>query len=243
MMRCIAIDDEPLALSIVESFCKKIPSIELVATAADGIQAVEIIKKEHIDLIFIDINMPHMTGIEVVKILENPPMVIFTTAYQNYALTGYELSAIDYLVKPFSFDRFFKAVNKAQKQLDLINGAAIESSQVVLQTATPNDDYLMVKSDYSVVKVMYSSINYVEGLKDYVKLYTDDKNIVTKSTMKNIEERLTSSHFMRTHKSIIVNLDKIECFENNHIIIKGKQLPLGQQYKEQFSAYLDKNRL
>lgn len=233
-MRCLAVDDEPLALSIIENFCNKIPSMELIATAADGIAAVEILKHEQIDLLFIDINMPHMSGIEVVQILENPPMVIFTTAYQNYALTGFELSAIDYLVKPFSFDRFFKAVMKAQKQLDLINSNIINAAAV---------DYIMVKVDYSVVKVMFSSIKYIEGLKDYVKIYTTEKNLVTKSTMKNIEERLPSKQFMRIHKSFVINLDQVNSFENNHVVIDKDHIPLGLQYKEVFLYYIDKNKL
>lgn len=233
-MRCLAVDDEPLALSIIENFCNKIPSMELIATAADGIAAVEILKHEQIDLLFIDINMPHMSGIEVVRILENPPMVIFTTAYQNYALTGFELSAIDYLVKPFSFDRFFKAVMKAQKQLDLINSNIINAAAV---------DYIMVKVDYSVVKVMFSSIKYIEGLKDYVKIYTTEKNLVTKSTMKNIEERLPSKQFMRIHKSFVINLDQVNSFENNHVVIDKDHIPLGLQYKEVFLCYIDKNKL
>lgn len=233
-MRCLAVDDEPLALSIIENFCNKIPSMELITTAADGIAAVEILKHEQIDLLFIDINMPHMSGIEVVRILENPPMVIFTTAYQNYALTGFELSAIDYLVKPFSFDRFFKAVMKAQKQLDLINSNIINDAAV---------DYIMVKVDYSVVKVMFSSIKYIEGLKDYVKIYTTEKNLVTKSTMKNIEERLPSKQFMRIHKSFVINLDQVNSFENNHVVIDKDHIPLGLQYKEVFLCYIDKNKL
>ncbi|MFI3322022.1 MAG: LytTR family DNA-binding domain-containing protein [Rikenellaceae bacterium] len=240
-MRCLAVDDEPLALSILENFCKKIPSIELLATAADGIEAVEILKKEEVDLLFIDINMPHMSGIEVVKMLENPPMVIFTTAYQNYALEGFEVSAIDYLLKPFSFDRFFKAVNRAQKQFDLINNSSTIAS--VSTSSSEIADYIMVKSDYSVVKLLFSSILYIEGLKDYVKIYTTEKNIVTKSTMKNIEERLPKNIFMRTHKSFVININNIDSFENNHIVIKDNQLPLGQQYKEQFLAYLNENKL
>lgn len=240
-MRCLAVDDEPLALSILENFCKKIPSIELLATAADGIEAVEILKKEEVYLLFIDINMPHMSGIEVVKMLENPPMVIFTTAYQNYALEGFEVSAIDYLLKPFSFDRFFKAVNRAQKQFDLINNSSTIAS--VSTSSSEIADYIMVKSDYSVVKLLFSSILYIEGLKDYVKIYTTEKNIVTKSTMKNIEERLPKNIFMRTHKSFVININNIDSFENNHIVIKDNQLPLGQQYKEQFLAYLNENKL
>ncbi|MEG1634248.1 MAG: LytTR family DNA-binding domain-containing protein [Rikenellaceae bacterium] len=234
-MKCLAVDDEPLALSIIENFCNKIPSMELISTAANGIEAVEILKTQQVDLMFIDINMPHMSGIEVVRMLEKPPLVIFTTAYQNYALTGFELSAIDYLVKPFSFDRFFKAVNKAQKQLDLINSN--------ITTSTVAADYIMIKVDYSVVKVLFSSIRYVEGLKDYVKIYTTDKNLVTKSTMKNIEERLPSDKFMRIHKSFVINLDHVNSFENNHVVINKDRIPLGQQYKEIFSSYLDKNKL
>ncbi len=235
MIKCIAIDDEPLALSIIENFCSKIPSVELVASLSNGIEAIEMLNTQDIDLIFIDINMPHLSGIEVVRMLKKPPLIIFTTAYQNYALTGFELSALDYILKPFSFDRFFTAVNKAQKQLSLINDTANKEP-------TKQADYIMVKSDYSMVKVAFADVVYIEGLKDYVKIHCTDKAIVTKSTMKNIEERLPSN-FMRIHKSFVLNLDHIEKIEGNHLVIGRNRIPIGNQYKESFFNIIDKNRL
>ena len=246
IIRCIAIDDEPLALSIIENFCNKIPSINLVASLSNGIEAIEMLKTEQIDLIFIDINMPHLSGIEVVRMLENPPLIIFTTAYQNYALTGFELSALDYILKPFSFDRFFIAVNKAQKQLGLIHDASVSStyaaSGVMGAMGDCSADYIMVKSDYSVIKVPFADTLYIEGLKDYVKIHLLNKGVVTKSTMKNIQERLPSN-FMRVHRSFVVNLDYIERIENNHIVIGKNKIPLGNQYKEPFFVIIDKNKL
>lgn len=236
------VEDEPLAMSVVESFCKKIPSLEIVAKASDGISAVEILKKESIDLLFIDINMPNMSGIEVVRILENPPLVIFTTAYQNYAITGFELSAIDYLIKPFSFDRFFKAVNRAQKQHELICAANSMATQLS-PSSESSSDFLMVKVDYSVVKIKFDEIVMFEGLKDYVKICTKDRSYVTKNTMKNIEQKLAERAFMRVHKSFIINLDYVESFENNHIMIGENSVPLGSGYKDTFMKYIAQNRL
>ncbi len=234
VMICLAIDDEPLALSIIKNFSEKIPFITKLETCSSGIEALEYIKEKPVDLIFLDINMPHISGIEFARILETPPMIIFTTAYQDYALTGFDLSAIDYLVKPFSFERFLKAVNKAY-ELFLLKGNTFNKPV--------SDNYIMVKVEYSTIKILLDDILFVEGLKDYIKIYTDGKNYVTKSTMKNIEEKLPPALFMRTHKSFIINLDKVSAFENNHIILSGHKLPLGNQYREQFMAFLDKNKI
>ncbi|MFI3315260.1 MAG: LytTR family DNA-binding domain-containing protein [Rikenellaceae bacterium] len=240
-MNCIAVDDEPLALKIISNFCNKIPFLNLVATAPDGVTAIEILKTETIDLVFIDINMPHINGIETVKLMEKPPIIIFTTAYQNYALDGFELSALDYLVKPFSFDRFLKAVNKAQKQHELIVQAG--SSNVNSVDKNQDTDFLIIKVDYSLIKIKFDSIKIVEGLKDYVKICTGDKNYITKSTMKNIEEKLSGRNFMRIHKSYLINLNHIDSFENNHVIIDDKSIALGGGYRDSFLSFIDKNKL
>lgn len=240
-MRCLAIDDEPLALSIIQNFCSMIPFVELCATASNAVEASSLLKEEAIDLLFLDINMPHISGIELAKTLKNPPMIIFTTAYPDFALEGFEVSAVDYLVKPFSFERFFKAVNKAY-DLYVLHEKNHPARQTGKDAGSTDDEYIMVKVDYSVVKVMFDDILFVEGLKDYVKLYTKNGNYVTKSTMKNIEDRFPVN-FMRIHKSVIVNLKEVESFENNHVVVGGHSLALGSLFKEPFLAFLHKNKL
>ena len=240
-MRCIAVDDEPLALNIIDGFCRKISYIDLVAGCSSAIEAAEVLKNEKVDLIFLDINMPHLTGLDFMRMGDNLPMVIITTAYPDYALTGFELNAVDYLLKPFSFDRFFKAVNKARDLYDLRVSSRPEGKEVP-QPAQDND-YLMVRVEYSTVRVNIADIMYIEGLKDYVKIATPGKNYVTKSSMKNVEEKLPRDKFIRMHKSFIVNLDRIEAFENNHVVIGGNRIPLGSNYRESFLEFLSKNRL
>ncbi|MCC8088017.1 MAG: LytTR family DNA-binding domain-containing protein [Rikenellaceae bacterium] len=242
-MKCIAVDDEPLALSIIEGFCNKIGYLELTGKCPNAIEAAELIKEQEVDLIFLDINMPHLTGIDLVKMSPSLPMVIFTTAYADYALTGYDLDIVDYLLKPFSFDRFFKAVSKAKELYDLKNLPKSYKFLLPQPTADGGADYLMIRVEYSTVRLNIADILYVEGLKDYVKIATLSKNYVTKSSMKNVEEKLPSGRFIRIHKSFIVNLDKVEAFENNHILIGGGKLPLGSNYRDIFMEFIEKNRL
>lgn len=240
-MKCIAVDDEPLALSIIEGFCGKVNFIELAAKCSNAIEAAEIIKSESIDLMFLDINMPHLTGVDFVKITDNMPMVIFTTAYPDYALTGFELNAVDYLLKPFSFDRFFKAVSKAY---DLFNLKASSKQPLHPETAPlPQQDYIMVRVEYSTVKINIKDILYIEGLKDYVKIATVNKNYVTKSSMKNVEDKLPQDKFIRIHKSFIVHLDKVEAFENNHVVIGDTRIPLGSNNRDAFLNFIERNKL
>jgi DNA-binding LytR/AlgR family response regulator len=240
-MRCIAVDDEPLALRIIEDFVRKVPYLELVATLPSAIEATEFIQREPVDLIFLDINMPHLNGIDFIRMSDRLPLVILTTAYPDYALTGYELDATDYLLKPFSFDRFFKAVTKAH-DLYKLRGGGIEPAGTPAGTPAPSD-YVMVRVEYSTVRINIADILFVEGLKDYVKIATDQKNYVTKSSMKNVEDRLPSDRFKRVHKSFIVNLDKVQAFENNHLVIGEHRIPLGSNNREEFLEFLERNRL
>ncbi len=238
-MKCIAIDDEPLALNIIENFCAKVPFLKLCRCFNSAIDALEYLRAEPVDLMFLDINMPHITGVEFARVLDTPPMIIFTTAYQDYALTGFELNAIDYIVKPFSFDRFLRAVNKAYELQMLRETASV-------QRPDP-DRYIMIKVEYSTVKVFIKDITYIEGLKDYIRICTPQKNFVTKSTMKNIVDKLPANEFIRIHKSFIVSIDKITSFENNHIhLANGSEIvkiPLGSQYRDSFSHFLEQNKL
>lgn len=240
-MKCIAVDDEPLALNIIEMFCKKISSLELVSTFTDASDALDFLKNNPVDLIFLDINMPQMTGVEFAKVIDDKIMVIFTTAYQNYAVEGFELEALDYLLKPFSYQRFYKAVTRAENQYKLIHKPTITP-------ANENDpmtcEFVMIRSDSATIRVEISTIICVEGLKDYVKIYTTDKNYVTKITMKNIESHLVAHGFMRVHKSYVVNLNMVKSFENNHVILpKNLKVSVGNLFRNNFVEYLDKNKI
>lgn len=235
-MRCIAVDDEPLALRIIEDFCQKVGYLDLAAVSSSAIHAAEMIKLQCYDLMFLDVNMPHLTGVDFVRMTDKLPMVIFTTAYPDYALAGFELDAVDYLLKPFSFDRFFKAVSKARDLFELKNNRPAASGANI-------PEYIMVRVEYSTVKINIADILFIEGLKDYIKIVTEQRNFVTKSSMKNIEERLPSSRFKRIHKSFIVNLDRVDAFENNHVIIGQNKIPLGNNSRGEFLEFLELNRL
>lgn len=236
-MNCIVVDDEPLAINIIKDFVSKIHFLDLIGAYTNAIQALEILCEKKIDLIFIDIHMPHITGMDFVKTLDKPPMIIFTTAYPEYALGGFELNAVDYLVKPVSFERFLKAVQKAYDRFNLINSKMIKNESLT------NQDFVMIKVEYSTVRIDLNNIYYVEGLKDYVKIYTGNKMLMTKIKMKNLEEKLPGNNFIRVHKSFIISLSKIEIIENNRIKIKDRLIPIGNQYRSAFYNLIDKSRL
>lgn len=249
-MNCLAIDDEPLALNVIEGFCSKIDFLSLKGKCTSAFDAIKIINKQTIDLIFIDIQMPDITGLDFIKTLTSPPMIIFTTAYSEYALQGYELNTVDYLVKPIPFDRFLKAVNKAYELYNLrqTNTAqesiSIRKSEVNSAKSNQNTkEFLLIKVEYSTVRVDLDDILYIEGLKDYIKIFTREKMLLTKSTMKNIDSKLPSDMFIRVHKSYIVSFKNIRKIENNRIIIGEKYIPIGEQFKTEFYNYVNKNRL
>lgn len=251
-MNCLAIDDEPLALNIIEEFCSKIDFLHLIKKCTSAFEAIKVLNTQTIDLIFLDIHMPDITGLDFFKSLPNPPMVIFTTAYSEFALDGFELHAVDYLVKPIPFDRFLKAVNRAYELYSLRNTENREIQQSPGQpepvvhdviNAGPEPNFLLIKVEYSTVRVEFQDILYIEGLKDYIKIYTTGKMLLTKSTMKNIQSRLPDKLFFRVHKSFIVSFDHIRKIENNRIVIQEKYIPIGEQYKEDFYNYVNRNRL
>lgn len=242
-MNCIAIDDEPLALNVIQDFCQRIDYINLVARCTNPVEAVRILNSNDIDLIFLDIQMPNITGLEFIKTLVNPPLVILTTAYTEHALQGYEINALDYLVKPIPFERFFRAVNKAYELINLKKGKP--AVPVVHAPVEASVNYIMVKVEYNLVKVNLDDIIYIEGLKDYIKIYTVNgpKALLTKSTMKNIEEKLPEDRFVRVHKSFIVSVSKINMVENNRILFGEKRIPVGNQYKQHFYEILNRNKI
>ncbi len=234
MIKCIAVDDEPLALNIVDIFCNKTESLNLLKTFTNGLDALAYIDENEVDLIFLDINMPHISGVEFAKRVNNKCMIVFTTAYQNYAVEGFELDALDYLLKPFSYARFMTAVTRAESRMVLLNKSEEEK-------VSP---FIMIRSDYSNIKLNIDSIISVEGLKDYVKIYTEDKNHITKITMKSIEQNLADFGFMRVHKSYIVNLKKVVSYEYNKVLLsKNLTVSIGNIYRNEFVEYIDKNKL
>jgi len=238
-MRVMIVDDEPLALDILETFIEKIPSLELVKRCQNAIEAFDVLKTEEIDLMFLDIQMPQLTGIDFLRSLKNPPLVIFTTAYPNYAIEGFELNALDYLLKPISLERFMKAVNKAQNQLELQRGGESAASN----NEASGSDFIFVKADKKLVKIKYDEIFYIEGLKDYVIIRTTTGRVITLQTMKSLEAKLPSNLFKRIHRSYIVALDKIDAIVGNMVEINKKHLPIGKNYREQLLEIINRNRL
>jgi DNA-binding LytR/AlgR family response regulator len=234
-MKCIAIDDEPLALEIIKTYCKKIEFISLAGAYINPMDAIMEIKLQNIDLIFLDLQMPNLTGFSFLKTLTNPPLVIIITAYPEHALTGFEVNAVDYLVKPFSFDRFLKAVTKAYQLSNLLRRNIPFSSS--------ESDFLLIKADYKTVKIELDKILFIEGFKDYVKIYCGLKPILTKGTLKKFIDKLPISNFVRIHKSYIVSLSKVKSIENGRILLGETSIPIGDKFKEQFYKKLKSGML
>lgn len=231
-LNCLAVDDESLALDLLEDNIAKVPFLHLVKRCKNAFDAIETLQKEAIDLVFLDIQMPGITGVQFLKTIKEPPMVIFITAYQQYALEGFELDVIDYLLKPLSFERFMKAVTKAYD----LHHLRTQHTALPIEALPKENDSLFVNADYSLVKVKIQEITYVEGLKDYIKIHVlgGTKPIVTRMTMKAIEEKLPTHLFFRIHKSYIIALDKIESIRNLKIKIGNAQIPVSEHYSEDF---------
>lgn len=224
--KCLIIDDEPLAIALIIEHASKFPNLEVVATCNNAMEGFEILKSRNIDLIFLDIQMPMLTGIEFLKALSNPPKVIFTTAYRDYAIESYELEIVDYLLKPISFDRFFKAINKYFKSAD--NNKS-EVSDVKNEEGA--NVYIYVNMNKKHYKIMFENILYAESLKDYVRIHTDNATITTKERISDFEKKLPS-YFIRTHRSYIVNSNKITAFTAQDIEIGKLEIPIGISYKK-----------
>lgn len=242
MINVIIVDDEPLALDVLETYIENLPDLNLVAKCANAIEANEALKSNDIDLMFLDIQMPQLTGIDFLKSLSKPPAVIFTTAYANYAIEGFELNAVDYLLKPISMDRFMKAVNKATEMIEL------QKQDEAPATITDTDeDFIFVKADKKLIKVRYADIIYIEGLKDYVIMRYNNTRVITLQTMKSLEAKLPATIFKRIHRSYIINIHKIQAVEGNmlEVMEKGqpKHLPIGKNYREELLQIINKNRL
>jgi DNA-binding LytR/AlgR family response regulator len=236
-LRTIAIDDEPLALKLVCDYIGKTPYLELVGAFDNPLDAVDFLSKEEAELIFVDIQMPDLTGIEFTRSLEKEHKIIFTTAYEKYALEGFKLNAIDYLLKPFSYEEFLKAAGKAHKKAELEAAA--------LTTIDANNQFLFLKSEYKIRRINFNDILYIEGLKDYIKVYIagEDKPVLSLNSMKSLETKLPEEKFMRVHRSFMVNLDKIETIDRSRIVFGKNYIPVSDQYKAKFQEYLDRNFL
>jgi two-component system LytT family response regulator len=233
MLRCIAIDDEDLALELMEDYISKVPYLQLVATCDDPLDAITIIQEKQVDLVFLDIQMPGLNGLQLIESLSSNPMCILVTAYSQYALDGFNLNVIDYLVKPVPFDRFLKACNKARELHQLKHKANETSKEAEL-------DYFFINADYSHVKISYADILWVEGLKDYIKIHLENnaKPVVARISMKNIEEMLPASKFLRIQKSYIVSKAHITAVKKTSVFIGSTELTIGENYKDSVLAFL-----
>jgi len=237
VINTIAIDDEPLALELISGYIEKTPGLKLAGKFDNPLDASEFIIDNNVDLIFLDIQMPDLSGIEFARTMEKGPKVIFTTAYEKYALEGYKLDVVDYLMKPFSYEEFLVAVNKARKLLSLEQQAA--------SSIEANNQFLFLNSDYKIRRINFNDILYIEGLKDYVKVFIQNnpKPVLSLTSLKLLETKLPTEKFMRVHRSFIVNLEKIDTIERSRIVFGKIYIPVSDQYKDKFQEFLDKNFL
>jgi DNA-binding LytR/AlgR family response regulator len=228
-LRCIAVDDEPLSLRIIERYAADLPQLDLVATCGNAFEAMELLRRSPMDLMFLDINMPKLSGISLLRALDKQPLVIFTTAYPEYAVEGFELEAVDYLLKPFSQARFIKAVNRA-----------VDRQAAPVSPATDGPDFLMVKADKKLYKVDFQDINYLEAYGDYVKIFTKDKMLLTKERLAIVEQQLPTEQFCRIHRSYIITLSAIDFIEGNTVKIGKEKLPISENLKAGLLEKLNK---
>lgn len=228
MLKCLVIDDEPLAISLLSDYVKKTDGLELAGSFTNPIEALHFIEETAVDLLFLDIQMPELTGLQFGKILRGRIPIILTTAYEEYALQGYELDVIDYLVKPISFERFLMAVQKARSRV-------LPSPTEPVQASVANtSNYIFVKTNYKTQRINLDEILYLEGLGDYVQIHLPDERVLTLMNMKDLVEMLPAERFMRVHKSYLVAFDKIDYIERNRILINGQRIPIGPTYQEAF---------
>ncbi len=238
MIRCLVVDDEPLALDILEDYISKVPFLTLVKTTTSAIEGLSLVQSDAIDLVFLDVQMPELTGIQFLKIINGKCDVILTTAYSQYALDGYELDVVDYLLKPIAFDRFYKAAQKVLQNSGNTNSPAPEVLSV-----QKNHDFIFVKTEHKIQKIYLDDILYIEGLKDYISIFTKSERIITLQNMKKMEESLPSKSFIRVHKSYIIALGKIESIERSRIQIGEKIIPIGDTYREYFFKQIENTNI
>ena len=235
--KCLIVDDEPLARDLVRNHIEKLENFEIVGECGNAMQALKVLREKKVDLLFMDIQMPQISGIEFLRTLKQPPKVIITTAYREYALEGFELDVVDYLLKPITFERFLKSVNKYYQIVE--DDLPVSSSKPVSHPS--EETFIYVKENKKVVKIQLDEILYIEGLSEYVQIYTVKKKIVTKTSMSYMEKMLPSDNFLRIHKSYIVSLGKIEAFTATTVEVPGKELPIGRSYKNSVIGVLNFN--
>lgn len=238
MIRCLAIDDEPLALKQLASYLSNVPFFELVGSCQSAMEAMRVVGEQEVDVLFIDINMPDLNGLEFVRSLQNPPLVVFTTAYQEYAVEGYKVDAIDYLLKPFGMGDILRAADKVKRQYDLLHAVSL--------SPVDEDDALFLKTEYKVVRILITDIIYIEGMSEYLRIHLlgQSKPVVVLLSMKKMEERLMGRDFMRIHKSYIINLHHIAEINKSRVILDNQvDIPIGESYRERLSEYVAKKFL
>ena len=233
-MNCIALDDEPLALDIIEAYVKKHPELNLIARCNNADEASKVLNSQHIYLMCLDIQMQGVTGLNFVRSLKNKPLFMFTTAYSEYAIDGFELDAIDYLLKPIAYDRFEKAIEKAKEYYTIKNNSGLTESDL-------ENDFIFVKANQQLIKLAYGEILYVEAFADYVKIFLNDRKIVTLQTMKKMEAKLPSDIFSRVHRSFIVNRKAVQSFSTSVCEVNGEKIPVGKNYKNDFIKLMKSN--
>lgn len=236
-IKCVAIDDEPLALRQISSYIERTPSLELVASLSNASDAYEVLESEQVDLLFLDINMPELSGMDFAKSLKQDIGIIFTTAYTEYAVEGFKVNAIDYILKPIGYDSFMAAVQKAKKRLI--------QNKTTPEEIDGNNDYLFIKSEYKIIRIELKNITYIEGMREYVRIHLSGKKpVITLLSFKKLMEKLPPENFMRVHRSYIVNLKKISTIERMRIIFDDDaRIPVSDQYKEAFQKYVDEHFL
>lgn len=232
-IRCIIVDDEPMAREILENHLKRIDSIEIAGSCKNAIEAFNLMNSENIDLIFLDINMPEISGLSLAKSINKKIKIIFTTAYREYALEGFDLKAVDYLLKPISFERLFQSIQKFK------NENLSFRQEEIRDGADENTDFFFVRADRKMIKINFSELEYVESLADYVKIHSKDKVIISRETISSIEAKLPKKDFLRVHRSFIVSINKIESFTNEFIEIRNKAIPISRSYKNDVKHRLD----
>ena len=237
ILKCVIIDDEPLAIDVIAGYIEQTPFLSLSQKFTHPVKAFEYLSENRIDLLFIDIQMPDLSGIELVRNLEYKPVIIFTTAYEKYALEGFKVDAIDYLLKPVSYADFLKSANKVRSWFN-----ALQQKPAEIRS---NKDFLFIKSEYKIVRINFDDIRYIEAMSEYIRIHlVNSRPVMTQLSMKSIEEQLPEARFMRVHRSFIINLSKISVIERNRVIFDGNvYIPVSDQYKSKFQNYLDKNFL
>ncbi|MCR8873991.1 LytR/AlgR family response regulator transcription factor [Phocaeicola barnesiae] len=241
ILRCALVDDEPLALSLLESYVRKTDSLELCGSYSSAIQAMKSLPEHPVDLLFLDIQMPELNGLEFSRMVSDNTRIIFTTAFEQYAIDGYRVNALDYLLKPISYNDFIEAVNKALQWFELRKKAETPDS---FQTSLPTDsNHIYVKSDYKIVQIELDKILYIEGLKDYIKIYTEDnpRPILSLTSMKTMEEKLPSNRFIRVHRSYIVQKQKIKIIDKGRIVFGKEYIPVSDSYKQELQNYVNEH--